>query len=110
MHDEVDGELFGRGIDPADRVGAKNRPGLLRHDLADLDKIKWLGISRVGVEEHELHVAIGGDASRLPGKTVVPRKEGREALATEDDALHVRRQSLGADNLEFYWMGLAHAV
>lgn len=110
VHHEVDREFFGPTIDRADRVCPEYGPGFLWHDVTDLGEVQRFGIGRVGVEEHKLHVAIGGRASRLLRKVVIPGKERRKALATEHDAAHVWRQSFGTDNGEFYWMGLAHAV
>lgn len=110
VHDEVDGEFFGLLIDPTDRVGTQYRPGVLRHDVAHLVQVQRLGINRVGVEKDEFHIAVSRRASRKRGQLVAPQEERSKAAAAEHNAPHVRRQSLGADNDEFDWLALAHAV
>ncbi len=92
VHDEVDGDLAPRRVGVAHRVGAHGGPLLGRQHVETVQRQR-LG-QRAHIElvvgEHQLDVRIG----------VVVRRERVETLAAEHDPHHVRRELLGAHDLE----------
>ena len=92
VHNEVDGDLAGLGVEAAHRVGAHGGLLLGRQLLEAVQRQRVRQRRHVDVIAHEDELDVG--VGELTGF------EGVEPGATEHDAHHVRCQLLGADNLE----------